>query len=436
MATGSGQAGRLRTPGIVAVPANAAAYVSPSRPHTNFAAARVLRVGPGRVRTYLRFHVPALAPTLAVAQLRVWVDDRSPGFEVAGARGNWRERTLTYGSAPPPHGGTIASGPITRPGWQTVDVTALVRRGATTLVLAATAAKATTIASRKSAAHAPTLRLRAGGAQPTFPVRAAFFYDWYPEAWRQQGLDPFSHYTPSRGYYDSGNRSVIAGQIAAMQYAHLDAAIVSWWGRGSQPDLRLPRLLSATPPDFHWAIYDEQEGQSDPSSGAIRRDLLYLRARAASSPAYLRIGGRFVVFVYAQPSDGCDMARRWMEADDVGAYIVLKVFPGYRSCLSQPDGWHQYAPAKAEDDQAPYSFSISPGFFKASEAAPRLLRDPSAWGGAVKDMVASRARFQLVTTFNEWGEGTAVESAHQWQSASGQGTYLDALQNLLPARKP
>jgi hypothetical protein len=51
-------------------------------------------------------------------------------------------------------------------------------------------------------------------------------------------------------------------------------------------------------------------------------------------------------------------------------------------------------------------------------------------------MVASRARFQLVTTFNEWGEGTAVESARQWQTASGYGAYLDALHNLLPARKP
>ena len=435
MATGSGQAGRLRTPGTVTVPANAATYVSPARPHTNFASGHVLRVGPGRVRTYLRFQVPALDPTLAVAQLRVWVDGRSPGFEVAAASGSWRERTLTYGSAPPLSGRTIASGPITRAGWQTVDVTALVRRGASTLVLAAGVGKATTIAGRESAGHAPRLRLRAGGAQPTSPIRAAFFYDWYPEAWRQQGLDPFSHYTPSSGFYDSGSRSVITGQIAAMHYAHLDAAMVSWWGRGSQPDLRLPRLLSATPPDFHWAIYDEQEGLSDPSPNAIRRDLLYLRARAASSPAYLRIGGRFVVFVYAQASDGCGMARRWMAADTVGAYVVLKVFPGYRACPAQPDGWHQYAPAKKEDDQRPYSFSISPGFFKATEAAPRLSRDPPAWEKAVRDMVASRARFQLVTTFNEWGEGTAVESARQWQSTSGYGTYLDTLHELLPLRR-
>jgi hypothetical protein len=55
-------------------------------------------------------------------------------------------------------------------------------------------------------------------------------------------------------------------------------------------------------------------------------------------------------------------------------------------------------------------------------------------------MVRSRARFQLITTFNEWGEGTAVESAREWRSRSGFGRYLDVLRaipNRLPApRRP
>jgi hypothetical protein len=44
-------------------------------------------------------------------------------------------------------------------------------------------------------------------------------------------------------------------------------------------------------------------------------------------------------------------------------------------------------------------------------------------------MVASREPWQLVTTFNEWGEGTSVESASEWSSASGYGAYLDVLHN-------
>ena len=42
-------------------------------------------------------------------------------------------------------------------------------------------------------------------------------------------------------------------------------------------------------------------------------------------------------------------------------------------------------------------------------------------------MVASGKQWQLVTTFNEWGEGTAVEGATEWESPSGFGAYLDAL---------
>jgi hypothetical protein len=44
-------------------------------------------------------------------------------------------------------------------------------------------------------------------------------------------------------------------------------------------------------------------------------------------------------------------------------------------------------------------------------------------------MIASAAPWQLVTTFSEWGEGTSVEDATEWQSTSGYGGYLDALHN-------
>jgi hypothetical protein len=42
-------------------------------------------------------------------------------------------------------------------------------------------------------------------------------------------------------------------------------------------------------------------------------------------------------------------------------------------------------------------------------------------------LVASGSRFQLLISFNEWGEGTAAESAVEWASPSGYGDYLDAL---------
>jgi hypothetical protein len=261
----------------------------------------------------------------------------------------------------------------------------------------------------------------------TLPIRAAFYYPWFPEAWRQQGMDPFSHYQPSRGYY-AVDAATVSEHIQAMKYGNIRAGIASWWGQGSPTDQRIPILLhEAALAGFEWALYYEPEGQADPAPSQIAADLNYISEKYARQKGYLRVGGRPVLFVYAGGEDRCGMSDRWKQANALGYYLVLKVFPGYRACANQPDGWHQYAPASAEDAQAGFSFTISPAFWKASEPTPRLARDPSRWSQSVNDMVASKAPWQLLTTFNEWGEGTAIEDSIAWQSASGFGAYLDAL---------
>ncbi len=265
--------------------------------------------------------------------------------------------------------------------------------------------------------------------QPSFPIRAAFYYPWFPEAWDQNGINPFTNYNPSLGFYDGGSQTVIQQHIAAMQYAGIQVGIASWWGQGTREDNRIPALLQAAAgTSFRWAIYYENENLSNPTVAQLTNDLTYLRDHYGNDPGFLRINGRFVIFVYADGSDNCGMADRWKQANTVGAYIVLKVFSGYRTCTNQPDGWHQYSPAVAADSQSGYSYAISPGFWKKG-ASVVLARDLNRWNQNVKDMVASGAPFQLVTTFNEWGEGTAVESAQEWATSSGYGAYLDALHN-------
>jgi Glycosyl hydrolase family 99 len=247
-------------------------------------------------------------------------------------------------------------------------------------------------------------------------------------------MNPFTKYTPSLGFYSSRHRSVIRRHIRAMEYAGLSAGISSWWGRGTQTDRAFRRILSitaATSKTFHWSVYYEGEAHGDPSVAQIRSDLHYLNSRYWDRPSYLHIGKRPVIFVYADPNDGCSMVARWRAANDVQAFVVLKVFPGYQGCSVQPSGWHQYAPTVAVERERRYSYSISPGFWKANETTPRLARGLSRWRADIRAMLRSRARFQLVTTFNEWGEGTAVESAWQWRSPSRYGLYLDALHNAL-----
>jgi hypothetical protein len=269
--------------------------------------------------------------------------------------------------------------------------------------------------------------------QPPSPIRAAFYYPWFPEAWNQHGLSPYTSSHPSLGFYRSASDAVRDAHLRALAYAKIDAGIYSWWGPRSRADRRFAGMLArtdATGSPVRWALYHEREGNGpDPSVARIRSDLGYVKARYASDPAYLKVGGKPVIFVYGDARDGCATARRWARANNraPGFYVVLKVFPGYEACPTQPQSWHQYAPALRTDRQPGFSVSISPGFDLTGPDPPRLPRDPAAFKQAVRSMVASGEPWQLVTTFNEWGENSATESARTWSSPSGQGQYLDAL---------
>jgi Glycosyl hydrolase family 99 len=269
-------------------------------------------------------------------------------------------------------------------------------------------------------------------SQPAFPIRAAFYYAWYPEAWTRDAIFPYSVFHPSLGFYDADQAAVVRRETDAMRFAHLDAGIYSWWGVAGYPhtDERLWRYLAvARTTPFRWAIYYEPEGYGDPSAEQIRTDLEYVRDRYASSPAYLRVNGRFVVFVYG---GSCETVERWQRANaGIGAFVVLKAFSGYRDCPVQPDGWHEYSGTRSEYELPGKAFMIAPGFdeVRAGSAFPR---DLTQWRASIADMVASNDPWQLVISFNEWPEGTSIESAREWETPSGYGAYVDALHDALP----
>jgi hypothetical protein len=261
------------------------------------------------------------------------------------------------------------------------------------------------------------------------PVRAAFYYPWYPENFQNGG----TKYTPSAGFYNGDAPAVVDRQIADMQYAGLQAGVASWWGPGTREDRRLALLMTeATKLHFSWTAYYEDEGFGDPTAATISSDLLYLK-KYSGSPTWLHIGGKPVIFAYGDGNDDCSMVTRWKQANTSGYYVVLKVFGGYRSCADQPNGWHQYAPGGNIDVQSGYSVVVSPGFFLNTAATPQLPRDVNRFRTDVTTMAQSKAPFQLVTTFNEWGEGTSVESTTEWPSASGHGQYIDVLHDVFTA---
>lgn len=271
------------------------------------------------------------------------------------------------------------------------------------------------------------------------PIRAAFYYPWYPEHWTQNRVYG-SQYTPSLGEYSSTNPQVISSHIGSMLHAGITAGISSWWGPGSPEDQRFPLLLSAahgTP--FKWTIYFELSAYEQLTVAQIESDLNYVYTNYASDPSFLTFEGRPVLFVYNKPDVGnCSTVANWLAADPLHRfYLNMAAVDGWSHCASQPDAWHGYNPMTRESpvtlDGVTQSFTISPGYRPYYEKLPCipglgcLPRNMSDWVANIADMNASGAQWQLITTFNEWNEGTSIESAREWASGSGQGTYLDAL---------
>jgi len=140
---------------------------------------------------------------------------------------------------------------------------------------------------------------------------------------------------------------------------------------------------------FTW----KAEGQGNPSVAAITSDLQYIHDKYASSPAYLKMGGRFVVFVYADPGDQLRYGRRWTQANTLKAYLVLKIFTVIRKCPNQPDAWHELCPGRAEKGVGNDSFTISPGFYKASEPQHAWRATCSNGMQKIQAMLASQSEF-------------------------------------------
>jgi hypothetical protein len=104
-----------------------------------------------------------------------------------------------------------------------------------------------------------------------------------------------------------------------------------------------------------WTVYHEKEKDADPSPAALRDDLDYLKKWFAWHPAWAHKNGRPVIFVYNE--GGCEVCNQSM--DGGRQWRVLKLFPGYTECPTQPDSWHQYGVEKVGLQYKNYSYIIA-----------------------------------------------------------------------------
>lgn len=196
------------------------------------------------------------------------------------------------------------------------------------------------------------------GADPK-PMVHAVYYPWYgtPEG-PSSSWSHWSNVTPSDsagsahfpvlGAYDSLDAAIARAHIRMAVEAGLDGFLCSWWGPGTREDIALGLLLDeAERLGFTVGVYYEsvRGGLDALTADDMADELSYLVERYAEEPGLLRVDGAPVVFVFGALAEGRDTATWSRVKELVGARVgeVLLVGdmrdPGLLGTL---DGMHVY----------------------------------------------------------------------------------------------
>jgi hypothetical protein len=282
----------------------------------------------------------------------------------------------------------------------------------------------------------------------------AFYYGWYgnPQTsgrwvhWSQvepaaRRIGGSTHY-PALGAYDSHDSQLIEQHCLWAQQAGLTGFIVSWWAQGDFHDQGLPPLLEAAQKHgLAITVYFEtvHPRQAQSPAGALR-DVLYLLERYGRHPAWLRVQGKPVLFIYGRAL-GEIKPEGWQEviAEANRRYEGGAVFIGDR--LSEAaarifDGIHTYNPTGRTAGKSPEEIrawaratypewvktagqkiaclTVIPGYddSKLDRPAPRPVtsrHDGQTCRILWEEALAADPDWVLVTSFNEWHEGSEIE---------------------------
>lgn len=282
----------------------------------------------------------------------------------------------------------------------------------------------------------------------------AFYYTWYGRPERQGrwvhwgSVDPDAHdisqstHYPALGAYDSHDRQVIDRHIAQAKQHGLTGFIATWWGRGTYDDRAFATLLErAAAQDFKVTVYWETAPGKDAAQVAQAiDDLSYVLQRYAESEAFLKVDGKPVLFVYGRVMDQMPLGAWPAIFEGVrqryGRDFAL-IADGYSEAYARLfDGVHTYNICGWVRDQSPdalrrasaASFSsavqlarsqgkiscltIIPGYDDTKIRKPGLKAERQngetyrvLWDEATR----ADPDWILITSWNEWHEGSEIE---------------------------
>ncbi|MBN1581177.1 MAG: glycoside hydrolase family 99-like domain-containing protein, partial [Anaerolineae bacterium] len=277
----------------------------------------------------------------------------------------------------------------------------------------------------------------------------AFYYAWYDENTWSYDKVPDMPLTP----YRSADRETIERHVQEAQNAGIDGLVMSWYGPGDNPtEHNLTSLLDvAQAKGFSAAVDFETTSPFMTNIDALTSGLKHLIDVHAQHPAFLRYNGKAVIFFWQQQRlsvKSWAAIRAQVDPNHETIWIADSDDPAW---LDVFDGLHLYMITwrvntnpmytatkmrKRVDDynarhnsQRIWIATAMPGYDDthiADRPDPyRYPRSPEYYRSTWEAAMASTPEMVMITSFNEWREGTMIEPSVTYGS-----TYLDLSREL------
>lgn len=289
--------------------------------------------------------------------------------------------------------------------------------------------------------------IRKGTERAVLPPRTyaprvlAFYYPWYgrPDGpakrwvhWNPRTERHDSTHTPRLGWYDSNDERTIEQHIRWAKEAGIDGFIISWWGKGTYEDRTVMKILDRCRAlDFLGTLYYESCRDAD----QLRKDLEYVLDRYGRHEAFLKVRGRPVIFIYSRvtarfrPGEFGAVFQALRETGRDGFYVADSLDEKF---LQSFDGLHTYNPATDQVERVEAEYrragsacrrrkrlfcaTVLPGYDDTVIRRPGLKiarKDGRLYERYWKAARRSRADWVLITSFNEWHEGSEIEPGRE-----------------------